>query len=110
MGSTGQAMPSQSMSRSASQNPGMAKPMNTSTVMARSNGPFCFQAESTPMGTARSRVRAREATFMPKVSGRRSSILSQTGRLSPDTDWPKSKVASRASQRAYCTCTGWSRP
>ena len=83
MGRIGQAMPSQSMSSKASQKPGMANPMNTMTVEILSKAPPRHQAAATPMGTAMSRVRIMEATFMPKVRGSRSLILSQTGRWSP---------------------------
>ena len=62
------------------------------------------------MGMVMASVRMSEATFMPKVSGRRSTILSQTGRWSPLMDRPKSSLTRRESQFTYCTVSGWSRP
>ena len=59
------------------------------------------QAEYTPMGTEMSRVRIREATFIPTVRGRRSRILSMTGLPSADMDTPKSKCTRRQSQSQY---------
>ncbi len=110
MGSHCRWMPNSSISSRASQKPGMAKPMNTSTVMALSNSLPCQWADATPMGMAHSRVSTSEATFMPTVSGRRSLILSHTGRGSLDMELPKSSRASRPSHCTYCTCSGLSSP
>ena len=62
------------------------------------------------MGMAMMSVRIREMTFMPTVRGRRSIILSSTGRPSADMDRPKSRRTRRESQSRYCTCRGLSRP
>jgi len=62
------------------------------------------------MGIAIMSVSTSEATFMPKVSGSRSTILSHTGRWSLLMDRPKSRRTSRDSQPRYCSCNGRSSP
>ena len=94
-------MPKNIINSRASQKEGMAKPRKTSTVTLRSSKELRLQAESMPTGMAMIRVSTREITFMDTVRGKRSRILSSTGRASADMELPKSKCSRRSSQSPY---------
>ena len=64
MGSQPSRTPKRSMQMSASQKPGMEKPMNTNTVMARSSALPRLSAEMTPKGMAARKMMIMEEMLM----------------------------------------------
>ena len=64
MGSQPSRTPNRSMQMSASQNPGMEKPMNTKTVMDRSVTLPRLSAEITPRGMAARKMMTMEEMLM----------------------------------------------
>ncbi len=110
MGSQPSWAPKSDIRSSASQKSGVAKPMNTKSVVTLSKLEPWRTADMTPMGTATARMMSISTMFSIRVTGSRSPILVSTGLPSGRKERPKSSRASRVSQLQYWTTSGLSSP
>ena len=87
----------------------MEKPRKTVTVVDLSSREFRLTAEIMPIGIATIKATKSSRTFIVIVTGSLSFILSHTG-LPSEYESPKSSFANLATQFAYWTYSGLSRP